>query len=388
MKCLVCEFCGSSDLVKEDDCFICRSCGHKYGFEAAGELLKESEGAPEGRKNQIDNLLSMAVFELKAGNAKEALSFANCILEADAGHTRAHLAKAKACQSLAGTDPSALDPFILSGKKAIETAAAKDRLPVEKAVYEGILAHAIDLLTAAAGNAEDAGTDGGGDAVSLMEIGRSLALDEYYVPDSAVERIGSLHGMIAECAEAVQRFWRRYQRGMAAAGINVSEKEREDAQDGAKPLLERAESGKEKYEAYVKEYAERYWAEHAEEKAKLGSVREQLLAGRQSLTAQKEELANRKNGVPACLKAQELQKKLDELKASKESLGLFSGRKKKELQMEIQAVRSEMDELKPAIAEQQAPFEEKAEDFDQQVRKIDQQLAGIVRLLRTGDYEF
>ena len=388
MKCLVCEFCGSADLVREDDCFVCRSCSHKYGFEAAGELLKEAEAAPAVRKNQIDNLLALAVFELKAGNAEVALTCADCILEADAGHTRAHLAKMKACQALAGSDPSALDPFILSGKKAVETASAVNRLPVEKAVYEGILAHAIDLLTAAAGNAEDAGTEGGGDAVAAMEAGRSLALDQYYVPDSAVERIGSLHGMIAECAEAVQRFWRRYQRGMAAAGVNVTEKEREEAQDGAKPLLERAELGKEKYEAYVKEYAEQYWAEHAEEKTKLSSVRAQLVAGRQSLNAQKEELANRKNSVPACLKAQELQKKLDELKASKESLGLFSGRKKKELQMEIQAVRSEMDELKPAIADQQAPYEEKTEDFDQQILKIDKQLAGIDRLLRTGDYEF
>ena len=44
MKQIVCEVCGSNDLVKEDGCFICQYCGAKYSPEEAKRLIVEVNG--------------------------------------------------------------------------------------------------------------------------------------------------------------------------------------------------------------------------------------------------------------------------------------------------------------------------------------------------------
>ena len=39
MKAMVCEMCGSQDLVKQDGMFVCQNCGTKYSVEEAKKLL-------------------------------------------------------------------------------------------------------------------------------------------------------------------------------------------------------------------------------------------------------------------------------------------------------------------------------------------------------------
>ena len=39
MKPLVCEMCGSNDVVKQEDLFVCQNCGTKYSVEAARKMM-------------------------------------------------------------------------------------------------------------------------------------------------------------------------------------------------------------------------------------------------------------------------------------------------------------------------------------------------------------
>ena len=57
MKQIVCEVCGSNDLVKEDGCFICQYCGAKYSPEEAKRLIVEVNGKVDvsGSKVIVDN---------------------------------------------------------------------------------------------------------------------------------------------------------------------------------------------------------------------------------------------------------------------------------------------------------------------------------------------
>lgn len=57
MKQIVCEVCGSNDLVKEDGCFICQYCGAKYSPEEAKSLIVEVNGKVDvsGSKVTVDN---------------------------------------------------------------------------------------------------------------------------------------------------------------------------------------------------------------------------------------------------------------------------------------------------------------------------------------------
>ena len=57
MKQIVCEVCGSNDLVKEDGCFICQYCGAKYSPKEAKRLIVEVNGKVDvsGSKVTVDN---------------------------------------------------------------------------------------------------------------------------------------------------------------------------------------------------------------------------------------------------------------------------------------------------------------------------------------------
>ena len=58
MKQLVCEMCGSTDLLKEEGVFVCQSCGCKYSVEEAKKMMVEVEGAVTVQNAaQLDNLL-------------------------------------------------------------------------------------------------------------------------------------------------------------------------------------------------------------------------------------------------------------------------------------------------------------------------------------------
>lgn len=41
MKAIVCEMCGSHDLIKKDDVFVCQNCDTKYSTEEAKKLMIE-----------------------------------------------------------------------------------------------------------------------------------------------------------------------------------------------------------------------------------------------------------------------------------------------------------------------------------------------------------
>ncbi len=56
MKAIVCEMCGSNDLVKKDGLYVCQQCGTKYSVEEAKKMMVEIEGKIDvsGSKVEID----------------------------------------------------------------------------------------------------------------------------------------------------------------------------------------------------------------------------------------------------------------------------------------------------------------------------------------------
>ena len=65
MKQLVCEMCGSTDLIKQDAVFVCQCCGCKYSVEEAKKMMVEGVVAVQGtvsidNTNQVDILLKRA----------------------------------------------------------------------------------------------------------------------------------------------------------------------------------------------------------------------------------------------------------------------------------------------------------------------------------------
>ena len=80
MKKLVCEMCGSNDLIKQDGLFVCQNCGTKYSPEEAKKMMVELDGPVEvtGKvtiSKNLETILKMADDAYKNGNYQEAYKY-------------------------------------------------------------------------------------------------------------------------------------------------------------------------------------------------------------------------------------------------------------------------------------------------------------------------
>ncbi len=120
MKQLVCEMCGSTDLIKDDGVFVCQSCGCKYSVEEAKRMMVEGVVEVQGtvkvdNTQLIDNYLSMAQNAADLNNYSEAEHYANKALELEPANWAALYAKGNAVGWQSGTRdnrlPVAIDYF-------------------------------------------------------------------------------------------------------------------------------------------------------------------------------------------------------------------------------------------------------------------------------------
>ena len=57
MQAMVCELCGSNDIVKQDGLYVCQHCGTKYSVEDAKKLIGSVK---IDRTDETENLLMLA----------------------------------------------------------------------------------------------------------------------------------------------------------------------------------------------------------------------------------------------------------------------------------------------------------------------------------------
>ncbi|MBR1974322.1 MAG: TFIIB-type zinc finger domain-containing protein [Clostridia bacterium] len=78
MKKLICEMCGSSDMVKQDGLFVCQSCGMKYSVEEAKKMMIDGTVEVQGTV-KIDHANEMEHLYKAARNARKALNHTTAI---------------------------------------------------------------------------------------------------------------------------------------------------------------------------------------------------------------------------------------------------------------------------------------------------------------------
>lgn len=76
MQAVVCELCGSTDIVKKDDMFQCQHCGAKYNVEEAKKLI----GNIKSDNNQTEKYLSLARRAKEENNAENAAKYYELVL--------------------------------------------------------------------------------------------------------------------------------------------------------------------------------------------------------------------------------------------------------------------------------------------------------------------
>lgn len=80
MKALVCEICGSNDVVKQEELFVCQHCGTNYSPEEARKIVGL---VAVDRSAEIKNMIILARRAMDEGNAAAAAEYFGRAVEAD-----------------------------------------------------------------------------------------------------------------------------------------------------------------------------------------------------------------------------------------------------------------------------------------------------------------
>lgn len=82
MKQLICEMCGSTDLVKQDGVFVCQSCGTKYTVEEAKKMMVEGTVRIDASE-KLGNLYTLARQAKESNDAENAAKYYDLIKQED-----------------------------------------------------------------------------------------------------------------------------------------------------------------------------------------------------------------------------------------------------------------------------------------------------------------
>lgn len=124
MKALKCEMCGSNDVVKQEDLFVCQNCGTKYSVEAARKMMIEGTVEVKGtvtidESQKIQTWITFAETALNAGNLKEAYDYANKILELTPNSIEAWMVRMKCVSKLGSLENPRTGEIISIGENII-----------------------------------------------------------------------------------------------------------------------------------------------------------------------------------------------------------------------------------------------------------------------------
>ena len=87
MAALICELCGSNDIVKQDGLFVCQHCGTKYSLEEAKKLLGTVK---IDKSEELSNALELARRAKSENNSKDAVKYYSQILAAEPNNWEAY----------------------------------------------------------------------------------------------------------------------------------------------------------------------------------------------------------------------------------------------------------------------------------------------------------
>lgn len=96
MKALVCEMCGSTDLVKENGLFVCQSCGIKYSLEEARKMMIEGTVNVSGtvkvdKTENVEKMIKRISVLMSQSNWDEANGLCKRALEIDPENAELYL---------------------------------------------------------------------------------------------------------------------------------------------------------------------------------------------------------------------------------------------------------------------------------------------------------
>ena len=384
MKQIKCEMCGSTDLVKQDGVFVCQSCGLKYSIEEVKKMMVEGTVDVSGSTVKVDtserlkNLYALARRAKEDNNAVDAARYYNEIRVEDPNSWEAAFyavyysamdIRIAQIASAARSVTNCLDSVMELIKNNVPADEQKDCYidVTNRCILLGglFLENTWDVFKDAckrytySDNMPDSIHDemeARQEASVVVMATAALALERYF-GDVVTAKL-AMNRIIEICKES--------RVGFILMGT---------LDDLNRDLDKKAEELKEKRK-------EEYWLAHKDEKdeleRRLSQIRDAikpLIEQRDALNKQKNNLNNRKNEkVSSEKELQSVTSKIDSLKREFSTLGIFSGRRKKEIQAELESLNADKSRLEKIVAEQRAQLQR---EIQAEIKRIDEQLSPI-----------
>lgn len=396
MKQLVCEMCGSADLVKQDGVFVCQSCGCKYSVEEARKMMVEGTVDVSGSTVRIDdsgkieNYLKLAENAYSSGNGQSTFEYANKALEISPQNAEAWILKMKSIEYIGTFGNLRLKEVIDAGKNAVAFADKEHKDRITHKVYYYQAARALSVLKlvtlkiadtddierifrqfsmvnflSAAQNTMNADSK----VVALYDLTADEALMMVQdIPNEVLAEFPDITSIVQECAWQYQSETNALSHRFEIYATELTDFARKTRSD-KKWILENKvigaqEVARKKKAAQQKERNDRYWAEHTEEKIALTAERETLKV---RITTKEAELSNH----PGNEKIKCLQEKIRSLSEEKQTISLFKVKEKKLLQERIYTETLALENLKARVAEEKAEIKKQIEPLYKRLTEID-----------------
>lgn len=410
MKQLVCEMCGSTDLIKENGVFVCQSCGCKYSVEEAKKMMIEGTVDVSGSKVKVDNAERLKNLHQLADRAKEendtenAAKYFEQILLEDPNDWEAnfytvfyaaHNIKLAEIGAAANKVSNCFGSVLRLIKDTISEPEA------QRAAYMEIVIKVISFSELLVSNAYDHVLDvmmkavikgRGSDGIENLErkTGANWIAPAISMPVILGDKIRDIFD---DEATALILYNKELE---VARTVSMGEKVKKlvpiinsRIKASEKAADSKAKKAEEEKQARIKDY----WAAHTEEKMALESEQKELETQKKNLAAEiakiDAEIAtfDPKRAVPSEIEDKKLKDQIGDLEFQRAELGIFAGKKKKQITEEIASLREKRDSLIPQIKEErsarQAESSEKVPPLEEKRAKLQAQLDDIIKQINS-----
>lgn len=376
MKQLTCEMCGSTDLMKQDGVFVCQTCGCKYSVEEAKKMMIQGTVDVQGTV-KVDN---SAFVEKYLANARRAKS------KEDWDETE------KYYNMVEQNDPTNIEAIFYSSFGKAKASLVDGDIYKRQQVFK-VLTNCVSIIDdnydpQKAKENELAIKEMSGDI--LMMRGSNFVFTEWKNGYGVVTRtnkhetITLFNVLEAQFVESLENIIKKdekvylYELIIKHCNSLINYGTLTDyAKNGWYSKKRNAEDRKRALDQKIREQerqakAERiakYWEEHASEKAALETEDANLKAQIDRITAEIE-------NVPGKAEIEACQERRRALQQEHDSLGMFKGKQKKELQTKIEEVyqeihqrednrRKEQDEIRKTLT----PLRTRRKEIEEELKK-------------------
>ena len=379
MKKIVCEMCEGSNFLKQDGMFVCQECGSKYTVEEAKKLMVEVDGdvpaaapaapaAPVAADNsqKIENLRKLAKRAQDEDNSEMAAKYFEQLLmecpddwEASFYSTyyAAHNIKIAQIGSAANKVANIIGPtfkLIKQSCNQVEGTTAYIRVATKVISFSTMLFNNITPNLGSSADTVKRNIDNWAvPTISMLVVlGDKLRLE---FPGEATDALAlQIYNSAFKYSDSTKT-WTN-----SAGNLHRNIVSRINQLEADK---------KAKEEQKKREARDAYWADHADEKAK-------LLAEKDECKAQINNLNMQMNQVKEAARKEEdaLQAQINNLVNQKSALGLFKGKEKKALQEQIDGLHAQLAQLRSKTNETLSKLNNQVKAPNTRIAEIDREL--------------